>query len=289
MTKLALLIGINYIGQNSELNGCINDIMNIKQILMSKMGFKKRNIIVLSDRSAIKPTTKNILRYLRLLTYRSNQGFGELFLHYSGHGSYVQDYSGDEWDGRDEVIVPVDYKTAGVISDDMIFAILRRINKKTKLTCIMDCCHSGTILDLPFQMVYYKRRNRWARVNRNVCGANICMISGCRDYQTSADAKIKEKRTEIWQGAMTWSLLQTLKKTNYKISINHLINSMRVLLKKSRYTQIPQMTSTKLININSPFLNYTTPIKIISVAEKRRRRIRRRQRIRRRIRRRNKK
>ena len=31
--KKALLIGINYVGTNSELNGCINDIYSMKNYL----------------------------------------------------------------------------------------------------------------------------------------------------------------------------------------------------------------------------------------------------------------
>ena len=36
--KKALLIGINYIGQRGELKGCINDVHNIKDLLMSRSG-----------------------------------------------------------------------------------------------------------------------------------------------------------------------------------------------------------------------------------------------------------
>ena len=35
--KKALLIGINYTGQNVQLNGCVNDINNIKNILITMM------------------------------------------------------------------------------------------------------------------------------------------------------------------------------------------------------------------------------------------------------------
>lgn len=36
----------------------------------------------------------------------------------SGHGGQTQDLDGDEDDGYDEVIYPVDFKTAGHITDD---------------------------------------------------------------------------------------------------------------------------------------------------------------------------
>ena len=49
-----------------------------------------------------------------------------LFLHYSGHGSQVRDRSGDEDDNQDEVIMPVDFESAGVISDDVLKALISK-------------------------------------------------------------------------------------------------------------------------------------------------------------------
>ena len=39
----------------------------------------------------------------------------------AGHGGYVEDTNGDEADGMDETLVPVDYQKAGQITDDEIF------------------------------------------------------------------------------------------------------------------------------------------------------------------------
>jgi hypothetical protein len=47
-----------------------------------------------------------------------------LFIHYSGHGGRTRDLDGDELDGWDEVIFPVDYKTSGIITDDVIISCL---------------------------------------------------------------------------------------------------------------------------------------------------------------------
>jgi hypothetical protein len=51
----------------------------------------------------------------------------EIWIHYSGHGSQVRDRDGNEADGMDEVVVPVDYTTAGFIVDDDIFNIIKNI------------------------------------------------------------------------------------------------------------------------------------------------------------------
>jgi len=72
-------------------------------------------------------------------------------LHYSGHGGSVKDEDGDEEDGYDETLVPVDYKSSGHIVDDDIHDILcKGLPRGVRLTAIVDCCHSATVLDLPF-------------------------------------------------------------------------------------------------------------------------------------------
>ncbi len=45
----------------------------------------------------------------------------------------------------------VDYNEAGLILDDDLFEILvKPLPKDAHLVCIFDCCHSGTVLDLPY-------------------------------------------------------------------------------------------------------------------------------------------
>lgn len=73
------------------------------------------------------------------------------FFHYSGHGGRLADDNGDEDDGYDETLIPVDYKSAGQIRDDAVFSeLVSRMPKGSTMTCLMDCCHSGSILDLPY-------------------------------------------------------------------------------------------------------------------------------------------
>lgn len=74
-----------------------------------------------------------------------------LVFHYSGHGSRQRNYNGDEVDGYDETLCPLDFETQGMIVDDEINAtIVRPLPHGVKLHSIIDACHSGTVLDLPF-------------------------------------------------------------------------------------------------------------------------------------------
>lgn len=74
-----------------------------------------------------------------------------LFFHYSGHGSRVRDQDGDEDDGYDETIIPVDYKSAGeIVDDELHWVLVKPLPPGCRLTAIFDCCHSGSALDLPY-------------------------------------------------------------------------------------------------------------------------------------------
>lgn len=69
--------------------------------------------------------------------------------------------------------------------------------------------------------------------------ADIVMISGCMDKQTSADAF--EAGRNI--GAMSHALHVVLKAHKYKISHRNLVNNLRTWLKRKGYDQIPQISA----------------------------------------------
>lgn len=154
--KRALLIGINYSG-SSKLQGCVRDVTFMTHLLRTKFGFNDRDFFIMTDKPhgiqhvhSGRPTRKNILEAMRWLVKGASPG-DSLFFHFSGHGSQVRDTSGDEADGYDETILPMDYQSAGHIVDDEIYDIMvRRLPRGVRLTSVMDCCHSGTGMDLPY-------------------------------------------------------------------------------------------------------------------------------------------
>ena len=152
ITKRALVIGINYCGMKGvELSGCHNDAQNMINYLKKEYKFVDGNITTLMDDNIhTSPTKSNILQAFQNLTQVSQPG-DIIVLHYAGHGSKIKDTSGDEDDGYDETMIPVDYQTAGqIIDDDIFMTLIHPLKAGVHMTCIIDCCHSGTILDLPF-------------------------------------------------------------------------------------------------------------------------------------------
>jgi uncharacterized protein YbjT (DUF2867 family) len=57
-------------------------------------------------------------------------------------------------DGYDETLVPLDYATEGQIrDDDLLKSLVCAMPKGVTMTCLFDCCHSGTVLDLPYVFI----------------------------------------------------------------------------------------------------------------------------------------
>lgn len=247
-TKRAVLIGINYRGTKNRLHGCINDANAIKKTLMEFYGFEEKNIVVLTDDSILKkkPTRSNIVKYLKKMSAITGPR-DELVVTYSGHGSQVVCEDGDEslnpdTPNMDDVICPCDFKSyggeRGLIRDDELKEILvDRLPNGAKLRVVLDCCNSGTGLDLPF---LFKGGDEFVNL---AIGAYRCtdslLLSGCRDDQTSADAIIDSKPT----GALTWALLKSLEKSR-KINMTwkELHTSIRIMMSDYNFEQIPAMS-----------------------------------------------
>ncbi|GAB0489870.1 hypothetical protein MMPV_001096 [Pyropia vietnamensis] len=158
--RRALLVGINYRGAKTLpwLEGCVNDVRLMHFLLTSRFGYRSRDMWVMTDEPdginapvvRLRPTRRNILNGLHWLSGCAVSG-DCLFFHFSGHGGQVQDLDGDEEDGLDETLMPMDFEEVGHIVDDEIHSILvDGLPAGSSLTSVIDTCHSGTVLDLPF-------------------------------------------------------------------------------------------------------------------------------------------
>lgn len=254
-----LLIGIDYEGTRNELQNCIHDIEHVQdQFLVPQLKAKKDNMIFMSDHkygTDLYPTAKNIRRQFDKFVDQLNKTkYG--YFHYSGHGSYSYDYSGEEKDGYDEVLVPVDCDYSGYISDDEVFeTLVKGLKPDVKLTVTADCCHSGTVMDLPFKWYADGSFSVEKELSEEELAAlpDVVMLSGCKDSQTSADGGFIEGETK-GAGAMTAAYLQTLKDYNFVLTYKQLLEGVHKRLKSEGFTQKPQLSSTRKINLDDYFL-----------------------------------
>lgn len=258
--KYALLIGCNYINTpNSRLYGCITDVKNMSNMLITNMGFKTDNITILRDDiiGDLCPTKEVILRELNNIITKSNNA-KEIWIHYSGHGSVIKDKNRDEITGYDSCIVPVDYMTSGFIIDDDILKILSL--SKCPTFIITDCCHSGTICDLPYSIEYISGTNfKYTRNNKaSISNSKIVMVSGCKDNQTSADFFDAEHGQN--EGAFTDSFLRALKRNNYNADLSKIYVDTYNWLSSNGFSQKPLLSSS----IAKPNWIFGTPSSIIA-------------------------
>ncbi|KAF9188356.1 Ca(2+)-dependent cysteine protease [Haplosporangium sp. Z 767] len=292
--KRALFIGINYFRQRNELRGCINDVKNIKAFIIRQFGFREEDTISLTDDQQDPtriPTRANIIAGMQWLVKdaRPNDSF---FFHFSGHGGQTVDTNGDEEDGHDETIYPVDHQRAGVIVDDTLHSILvRPLPAGCRLTAIMDCCHSGSALDLPYiynttgqlkeggvlndlggglknaGMSYLKGDiggvlnslgGMGKRItNPNKRAENIRNKSSPSDCIMFSGCKDTQTSADAHEqgfgmtGAMTFSFISALS-ANPRQSYIQLLNSIRDIL-RSKYSQKPQLSSSHPVDLNLIF------------------------------------
>jgi len=235
MSKIAVLFGLNYPGTECELRGCANDVENMANFLVGK--YNRIYKYTDTNKHTRKYTTRaGILHIIKLLA--GSPFVTEVFIHYSGHGSYVHDTDGDEKDSRDEALVPSDYQTAGLILDDEIKACLSCFKKNCRIVMVMDCCHSGTIADLCYQSVDYDKPIVYNGKKPIAC--KCIMISGCMDEQTSVDA-YNMKNQGRFSGALTTCLLDVLPKHKNARDVQR---EVAKLLKERNFTQVPQVCAS---------------------------------------------
>ncbi|KAG6698928.1 hypothetical protein I3843_08G044100 [Carya illinoinensis] len=232
--KRAVICGISYKNSRRELKGCINDAKYMKYLLVKRFNFPESSILMLTeeeDDPCRHPTKSNIRMALCWLVQGCQAG-DSLVFHYSGHGSQQRNDTGDEIDGYDETLCPVDYETQGMIVDDEINAtIVRPLPLGVKLHAIVDACHSGTVLDLPFlcrmerngSYMWEDQRPR-SGMWKGTSGGEVICFSSCDDSQTSADSSDLSRITS--SGAMTYSFIQAIER-GHGTTYGAMLNAMR--------------------------------------------------------------
>lgn len=255
--KYALLIGINYLQTSHKLKGCINDVNAMKKLLIEKYEYQDSNIMVLTDMTDQKPTRNNILYHMNHLVSRAKYG-DYLCLYYSGHGTRVIDTNGDEESGFDDALYTLDDK---MITDDEVLLQLKNVRSGINMSIFFDCCHSGTMADLTYNMMYkgtnFFRRprfNNWTSPSVELDG-NICMYSGCLDDQTSADARFRRTSNEFNDnnGAFTYCLLKVLESCD-SITNKNLLIKINNSLDTHRFKQVPQLSCSNMKLLERNFI-----------------------------------
>jgi metacaspase-1 len=266
MKKHALLVGINNYCTINNLQGCVNDVTNVRSILKTFFAFSNNDIRVLTNERA---TRKNILERLEKMVTGSQAG-DILIFHFSGHGSQIRDRENDELnDHMDELICPYDMNwDDGFITDDMLKVILDQLPEKVKMEIILDSCHSGTgtreigpgsfegfgesffasryappPIDIECRIQgdeELMKPPRSFRTDQEIV-LNHVLWAGCKDNQTSADADIEGR----YNGAFSYYFCKHIRESKGRITRKELHSRVKDSLVYNRFSQIPQLECKK--------------------------------------------
>ena len=249
--KRALLIGISHYDtaltgyQWNDING-VEDVNLINPIL-KKQGFTTS---LLLDKQA---TYVNIIRQLTLLTRKTNKG-DLVYLHFSTHGQPVEDINGDEIDGWDESIVPIDafknyrkgvYEGNKHLIDDTLNKYIKKLREKIGPTgflyVVIDACHAGTSSranDETIRGTYVgftynnkvfrpsKNKKSHYRIEPSAKQSDVMFIEACRPDQVNTEIKVGGKRF----GPLSYNIAQTLSSFTLSTDAKGFIDSFKKTL-----------------------------------------------------------
>lgn len=241
--RKAFLVGINYSGTRNQLNGCVND-SNLVKSYFESLGFTISYHMTDFQGGNLYPNKANIIA--NLTTFINSLNSGDVgYIHYSGHGSLINDSNNDELSGKDSVIVPIDYSSSGFIVDDQIRNILVTAKTGVNIFAVFDSCNSGSVCDFRYNLFDTSYRadptvrsrifdyNDW--INRQQVyvndkysdtNANMISLSGSKDNQFSYEIYYNGE----YHGALTISLLTILKHYQPTLKIPYLLQDLRGVL-----------------------------------------------------------
>lgn len=235
-TKRALLIGISDYGSEREdpnkwpnINGA-NDI-ELLSPLFKNQGFQVSTLI---DNQV---THAGIIKALENLTKNSKKG-DVVYIHFSMHGQPFEDLNGDEADGWDEALIPVDaqrdykegvYEGQNHLLDDELESHFNNLRSKLgttgQLYVVLDACHSGeasrgddhirgiregfTRSGNPYKPDRTKETNDYFVVATKSGQSPVMFIEACRSYQKNKE--VKDENTNVWYGSLSYYIAQAMK------------------------------------------------------------------------------
>ena len=221
MSKKALLVGINNFTRPSwQLRGCINDTVEMQGVLKTYFAFQDADIRVLQDKDAGNKGLRDGMAWL-LSDYT---GKDVRVFHFSSHGTQVDDQSGDEWECKDEVIVPYDHDWKKPFRDDDLRAIFEKVPQGVNFTFIADCCHSGTIQRLPSEIEFEPR-----------------YLIPPQEIRDAIEAKVarRDDEADAWAAAQLAQMLQGVPPDQWAAKMQEYLALLRRRFQEKKYGVIP--------------------------------------------------
>lgn len=229
--KRAFMVGISHYDtaltgyQWNNINGT-NDVQLLSPIL-KKQGFYLSTL--LDDQA----TYQNIISQLSAFTKQTKKG-DIVYLHFSTHGQPVEDLNGDEEDGWDEAIIPIDaykiykkgsYEGKKHLLDDQLNTYIKKLRTKIGpsgfLYVVIDACHAGTSsrandetirgtkVGFTYNNKVFKpsvQKKSHYKVEASAKISHVMYLEACRPDQVNMEIKVKDRR----YGPLSYNISQAL-------------------------------------------------------------------------------
>ena len=236
-TKRALLVGISDYGNTDEDPHKWVNINGANDITLLTPAFKAQGFSVISLVDA-QVTHTGITKALEKLAKESKKG-DTVYIHFSMHGQPFEDLNGDEEDGWDEALIPVDaemlyaegvYEGKNHLLDDELEVYFNDIRSKLgpegQLLVILDACHSGTASrgdddhirgtregfsrsGKVYTPDRTKETNDYFAVATEKEQSPVMFIEACRSYQVNKE--VRDVETNTWYGSLSFYIAQSMK------------------------------------------------------------------------------
>lgn len=261
-TQWALVIGIDdYLyfddRDGGDLRGAEADAARMADAFRTAFDVPAGNIITLLGAAATRDSIESILtRWLPAHVGPSDR----VLIYYSGHGAQVLDVDGDEADGLDETICPVDVlpdSPARDIRDDELRRWLAALTAPEKVV-ILDSCHSGTATRAG---ITYARSRRLVRgslspaprtASAGISGGGIDLegVSGVVELSAAAAGQMalevevspNEGLVGRYGGVFTTKLLRKIRALPRNATIQDLYWATFHAVKADGFVQDPQLS-----------------------------------------------
>lgn len=246
--KRAFLVGISHYDtaltgyQWNNING-VEDV-NLLSPILQKQGF---SLTTLLDNQA---TFDNITRQLSQFISKTKKG-DIVYVHFSTHGQPVEDINGDEEDGWDEAIIPIDaykiykkgvYEGKNHLTDDLLNKYIKKLREKIGPTGFLyvtiDACHAGTssranddtVRGTKVGFTYNNKvfkpsssKKSHYKVETSAKLSNVMFLEACRSDQINTEIKVGSKR----YGPLSYNIAQTLKQKPLSKNANEFLTNLK--------------------------------------------------------------
>ena len=235
-TKRALIIGISDYDNAKEDPNKWSNISGANDVVLLSPLFEQQGyrVATLTDAQA---TYSNIAGALKKVAKESKNG-DIVYLHFSMHGQPFEDLNGDETDGWDEALIPVDaqmqytegkYEGKKHLIDDELETYINKIRSKIgvsgELFVVLDACHSGTASRGDNDHVrgvrdgftrsgkdYIPNRssetNEYFKIPTSKGQSPVTFLEACRSYQQNKE--VLDYESKIWYGSLSYYIAKAM-------------------------------------------------------------------------------